>query len=145
MTLTDRDEIKEELENSSNNVKILPEDIENHIADKLDEDVEIKELEFDEENGRYTATTTDDLRFQMCAVCGFTQPDNLKAMKKIVPELVKDTKQIYKEEEFTDHNGEFVGTTEEVEDRVEGDLCRWKNARCETQHPPYEPGYLNEA
>lgn len=141
MTLTDRNEITEELENSNSNIKVFPEDVDDMAEDKDAINGEIADLEFEEEKGRYTVRTEDDRLYEICAVCGFTQEMNLKAMKDSVPELVKDTKQTYKQEEFME-DGEFVGTEEEVEERAEGDLCRWNNHRCEQSHPPYEAGYL---
>lgn len=140
MTLAQYVKIRKELKTAEpeDTDKVMPTDVEKMLSKKLDEDVEVKDLEFDQETGRYTATTTNNLRFQICAVCGFKQPHNIKAMKEIVPELVKDLKQEYRQEEFTDHNGEFTGTTEEVEERVEGDLCRWNNNTCETRHPAYQ-------
>jgi hypothetical protein len=139
MTLTEHTELIEELKNAKpkSEDKLMPSDIKDKLSDKIEDGAEVKNLEFDETTGRYTATTQEDYRFRICAVCGHTQPDNIQAMKIVAPNLVQDLKQEYKQEEFIDKDGEFIGTEEEVEERVEGDLCQWHNHKCEQRHPPY--------
>lgn len=83
-----------------------------NVKDKLQFkslDVEIEDITFKEQEGKYEVILTNDGIIEVCGVCGETQPMNDKAMKLYDSSLV-----------------------EEIE------TYEWDNNRCEQKHKPFE-------
>jgi len=104
-TVTNTTEI---LNNSNIENPVYPNDAKNNLH-LQNQDVEFEETTFDEATGKHKIVLTNEGVFEVCAVCGETQPMNDEAMK-------------YYDESMID----------EIE------YYSWDNNRCEQKHKPFE-------
>lgn len=102
-------EIRKVLKESENDVGFFPQD----VREKFDE---IEDLNFDEQNGNYEIYLETGEYYEMCAVCGYSQPMNMEAMEKDHPQIAKEM--------------------EENNEKPE-----WNNSTCETRHPAFRPSW----